>query len=66
MTSQRDPKDTTPEPKPEKEGEVWRKIDSEAETLRRRTTPTYMKQRIMDALPDEPPKPWYKRIFKKN
>lgn len=46
---------------------VWDKINDEAEMLRRRTTPVYMKQRIMDALPEapEPAKPWYKRVLDK-
>jgi len=46
---------------------VWDKINDEAEMLRRRTTPVYMKQRIMDALPEAPEsaKPWYKRVLDK-
>lgn len=46
---------------------VWEKINDEAEMLRSRTTPVYMKQRIMDALPEapEPAKPWYKRVLDK-
>lgn len=46
---------------------VWEKINDEAEMLRQRTTPVYMKQRIMDALPEapEPAKPWYKRVLDK-
>ncbi len=46
---------------------VWDKINDEAEMLRSRTTPVYMKQRIMDALPEapEPAKPWYKRVLDK-
>ena len=46
---------------------LWDKINDEAEMLRSRTTPVYMKQRIMDALPDkpEPAKPWYKRVLDK-
>lgn len=46
---------------------VWDKINDEAEMLRRRTTPVYMKQRIMDALPEapEPAKPWYKKVLDK-
>jgi len=46
---------------------IWDKINDEAEMLRRRTTPVYMKQRIMDALPEapEPAKPWYKRVLDK-
>jgi hypothetical protein len=47
------------------DSELWRKIDGEAEMLRRRTTPAYLKQQIMDALPEEPPKPWYERIFRR-
>jgi len=46
---------------------LWDKIYDEAEMLRSRTTPVYMKQRIMDALPEapEPSKPWYKRVLDK-
>ncbi|CAN5658422.1 hypothetical protein BH23GEM1_BH23GEM1_06120 [soil metagenome] len=46
---------------------IWDKINDEAEMLRSRTTPAYMKQRIMDALPEkpEPAKPWYKRVLDK-
>jgi|AntRauTorckE6833_2_1112554.scaffolds.fasta_scaffold46821_1 hypothetical protein len=46
---------------------IWDKINDEAEMLRSRTTPVYMKQRIMDALPEapEPAKPWYKRVLDK-
>ena len=46
---------------------LWDKINDEAEMLRSRTTPVYMKQRIMDALPEkpEPAKPWYKRVLDK-
>lgn len=46
---------------------LWDKINDEAEMLRSRTTPVYMKQRIMDALPEapEPSKPWYKRVLDK-
>ena len=58
-----DDKTNAPEPPPD--DELWKKISSEVEMLRSRTTPVYMKQRIMDALPEEPPEPWYKRIFKK-
>lgn len=46
---------------------LWEKINDEAEMLRSRTTPVYMKQRIMDALPEapDPGTPWYKRILDK-
>ena len=47
---------------------LWDKINDEAEMLRKRTTPVYMKQRIMDALPENPEpakEPWYKRILDK-
>lgn len=46
---------------------IWDKINDEAEMLRSRTTPVYMKQRIMDALPEtpEPAKPWYKKVLDK-
>jgi hypothetical protein len=47
------------------DSELWRRIDGEAEMLRRRTTPAYLKQQIMDALPEEPPKPWYERILRR-
>ena len=55
--------------KPAEQGKspLWDKINDEAEMLRSRTTPVYMKQRIMDALPEkpEPAKPWYKRVLDK-
>lgn len=56
---------TSDEERPQPDSELWRKIDGEAEMLRRRTTPAYLKQQIMDALPEEPPKPWYDRIFRR-
>lgn len=51
---------------PDKDSELWRKIDSEAEMLRKRTTPSYLKQQILDSLPEEPPKPWYQRILRRD
>lgn len=52
---------------PDETSPLWDKINDEAEMLRSRTTPVYMKQRIMDALPEapEPAKPWYKRVLDK-
>lgn len=47
--------------------DLWTKIHDEAETLRSRTTPLYVHQRIMDSLPDDTYQghnPWYKRSVK--
>ena len=54
-------------PAGQEQSPLWDKINDEAEMLRSRTTPVYMKQRIMDALPEapEPAKPWYKRVLDK-
>ncbi|MEO5580392.1 MAG: hypothetical protein ABIR58_07005 [Gemmatimonadaceae bacterium] len=37
--------------------ELWTRINSETEQLRRRTTPMHVQQRILSALPDGPPGP---------
>ena len=58
-------KTTGEEGEAQPDSELWRKIDGEAEMLRQRTTPAYLKQQIMDALPEEPPKPWYERILRR-
>jgi hypothetical protein len=49
--------------------DLWTKIHDEAETLRSRTTPLYVHQRIMDSLPDDRYKSghsWYKRSITMN
>lgn len=45
--------------------ELWDRINSETEMLRRRTTPIHVQQRILSSLPDEPPgkAPSWKRPF---
>lgn len=72
------------------ESELWKKITGEAEMLRDRKTPVYLKQQIMDSLddkaandrlwkrltgesegladrfPDEAPRPWYQKLFRKD
>jgi len=35
--------------------ELWTRINSETEQLRRRTTPMHVQQKILSALPDAPP-----------
>lgn len=66
-TGSMDDKKNEKTPAEQDKAAVWDKINDEAEMLRRRTTPVYMKQRIMDALPEapEPAKPWYKRVLDK-
>ena len=70
--------------------ELWKKITGEAEMLRDRRTPVFLKQQIMDSLDDkeandklwkrltgeveglsdrfaeEPPRPWYDKLFRKD
>jgi hypothetical protein len=70
--------------------ELWKKITGEAEMLRDRRTPVYLKQQIMDSLDDkeandrlwkrltgentglsdqlaeEPQRPWYDRLFRRD
>jgi hypothetical protein len=72
------------------DNELWKKITGEAEMLRERRTPVYLKQQIMDSLDDkaandrlwkkitgeveglsdrlaeEPPRPWYQKLFRKD
>ncbi len=36
--------------------ELWKKINSETEMLRRRTTPMHVQQKILSSLPDPPAK----------
>ena len=38
------------------DSELWKKINSETEMLRRRTTPMHVQQRILSSLPDPPSK----------
>ncbi len=39
---------------PPPDSELWKKINSETEMLRRRTTPMHVQQRILSSLPDPP------------
>jgi hypothetical protein len=66
-TGSMDDKKNDKPPAEQDKAAVWDKINDEAEMLRRRTTPVYMKQRIMDALPEapEPAKPWYRWVLDK-
>ena len=41
---------------PPPDSELWKRINSETEMLRRRTTPMHVQQRILSALPDPPSK----------
>jgi hypothetical protein len=41
---------------PTPDSELWKKINSETEMLRRRTTPMHVQQRILSSLPDPPAK----------
>lgn len=41
---------------PTPDSELWKKINSETEMLRRRTTPMHVQQRILSSLPDPPSK----------
>ena len=38
------------------DSELWKKINSETEMLRRRTTPMHVQQKILSSLPDPPAK----------
>ena len=38
------------------DSELWKKINSETEMLRRRTTPMHVQQRILSSLPEPPVK----------
>ena len=38
------------------DSELWKKINSETEMLRRRTTPMHVQQKILSSLPDPPSK----------
>ncbi len=40
---------------PAQNRELWDRINSETEMLRRRTTPIHVQQRILSSLPDEAP-----------
>lgn len=39
---------------PPPDSELWKKINSETEMLRRRTTPMHVQQKILSSLPDPP------------
>jgi len=54
----------------DKQVEMWKRIAGETETRRHMTTPVYLQQRIMAALPDAAPaamvesaQPWYGRTM---
>jgi hypothetical protein len=49
---------------PPPDSELWKKINSETEMLRRRTTPMHVQQRILSALPDPPSKAQQTSSFK--
>jgi hypothetical protein len=46
--------------------EFWKRVTAATESRRHLRTPTYVQQRIMDALPHNPPQlitPWWRREF---
>ncbi len=47
------------------DSELWKKINSETEMLRRRTTPMHVQQKILSALPDPPAKTQQERVAPK-
>lgn len=47
---------------PPPDSELWKKINSETEMLRRRTTPMHVQQRILSSLPDPPSKAQQARV----
>lgn len=49
---------------PPPDSELWKKINSETEMLRRRTTPMHVQQRILSSLPDPPSKTQQASSFK--
>jgi hypothetical protein len=53
----------------EKQIELWKRIGAEANVRRQMTTPVYVQQRIMAALPDAAPAralPWWRRTMSLN
>jgi hypothetical protein len=48
-------KDRLLNPDEQETAELWTRINSETERLRRRSTPIHVQQRILSSLPDEPP-----------
>jgi hypothetical protein len=48
-------KDRLLNPDEQETAELWTRINSETERLRRRSTPIHVQQKILSALPDEPP-----------
>jgi len=42
-------------PDEQETAELWARINSETERLRRRSTPIHVQQKILSSLPDEPP-----------
>jgi hypothetical protein len=48
-------KDRLLNPDEQETAELWTRINSETERLRRRSTPIHVQQKILSSLPDEPP-----------
>ena len=48
-------KDRPLNPDEQETAELWTRINSETERLRRRTTPIHVQQKILGSLPDAPP-----------
>jgi hypothetical protein len=48
-------KDRLLSPDEQETAELWTRINSETERLRRRSTPIHVQQKILSSLPDEPP-----------
>ena len=46
--------------------ELWARINTEAETLRKRHTPIHVQSKILSSLPDSPPAPVEEKGFKMN
>jgi hypothetical protein len=48
------PKEGLTNPDEQETAELWTRINTEAERLRRRSTPIHVQQKILSSLPDEP------------
>ena len=48
-------RDRLTKPEEQETAELWSRINDETERLRRRSTPAHVQQKILSALPDEPP-----------
>lgn len=48
-------KDKLLNPEEQETAELWTRINSETERLRRRSTPIHVQQKILSSLPNEPP-----------